>query len=276
MTLAHGGGLVWSCPGGERPFVPTGVAFGTQGELYVTDADNGAVFRIEGDRCAALAEGWSRPFGVVVLDDGRICVSHFTADDPLTREAAVSCWGGSGWTLEARGLGSGVNGLAATSEGLWLAAWEDTPVEARAGVLLLIDGGSVKREVRLEDGVPRFLASRPDGGLLVTVVHEDASGVTGGAVLTWSPDGRLERLGIAVERPAGVAWTEHGVWVADDGSDRLMLLTPEGRRSIHPRPLQGASGLAVSEVGDVCVAEPRGGLVTCFGSESMLETRGAP
>ena len=137
----------------------------------MTDAQNGSVFRLQGDRCVAIAEGWSRPYGVAVLDDGRVCVSHYTSDDPLTRETAVSCWDGAGWALEVRGLGSGVNGLAATPAGIWLAAWEDTPVESRNGVLLLVAGKRVTQEIRLEDGVPRFLAPRPDGGLLITVVR---------------------------------------------------------------------------------------------------------
>jgi sugar lactone lactonase YvrE len=261
-----------TCPGGEQPFSPTGLAFGAEGELYVTDALNGSVFRFDGGRCVAIAEGWSRPYGVTALDDGRVCVSHFTSDDPLTREAAVSCWDGADWTLVARGLGSGVNGLAATPAGIWLAVWEDTPVESRNGVLLLVAGGSVKQEVRLEDGLPRFLAARPNGGLLITVVREDASGITGGAVLELLPDGRLERLGHAFEQPAGIAWSDLGIWVADDRSGELILLTPEGRRRIHPHKLQGASGLAVSSEGAICVAEPGRSRITCFEAGSLSES----
>ena len=99
-------------------------AIGAAGELYVTDALNGSVFRLDGERCVVFAEGWSRPYGVAVLDDGRVCVSHYTSDDPLTRETAVSCRNGAGWTMEVRGLGSGINGLAATPAGIWLAEWE--------------------------------------------------------------------------------------------------------------------------------------------------------
>jgi hypothetical protein len=182
----------------------------------------------------------------------------------------VSCWDGAGWTLEVRGLGSGVNGLAATPAGIWLAVWEDTPVESRNGVLLLVAGGSVQQEVRLEDGVPRFLAPRPDGGLLVTVVREDASGITGGAVLELSPDGRLVRLEHAFQQPAGIAWSDLGIWVADDRSGELILLTHDGRRMIHPRRLQGAAGLAVSAEGDICVAEPGRGRIACVSPEPML------
>jgi hypothetical protein len=259
-----------TCPGGERPFSPTGVAFGAAGELYVTDAQNGSVFRLESERCVAIAEGWPRPYGVAVLDDGRVCVSHFTSDDPLRRETAVSCWDGAAWALEARGLGSGVDGLAATPAGIWLAAWEDTPVESRNGVLRLVARSGARQEVRLEDGVPRFVAPRPDGGLLVTVVREDASGITGGAVLVRSPDGRLHRLAHAFEEPAGIAWSAEGVWVADDRSGELVLLTPDGRRLIHPRHLQGAAGLAVSAEGDVCVAEPGLSRIVCTRRERVL------
>ena len=270
LALACGREMGMTCPGGEQPFSPTGVAFGAAGELYVTDALNGSVFRLDGDRCEALAEGWSRPYGVAVLDDGRVCVSHFTSADPLTRASAVSCWDGAGWTLEARGLGSGVNGLAATPAGIWLAAWEDTPVESRQGVLWLVAGGVVKQEVRLEEGAPRYLAPRPDGGLLVTVVREDASGITGGAVLELSSDGRWARLEHAFQQPAGIAWSDLGVWVADDGSGELILLTRDGRRMTHPRRLQGAAGLAVSAEGDICVAEPGRGRIVCVGPERML------
>lgn len=257
-------------PREERPFSPTGVAFGASGEMYVTDALNGSVFRLEGGRRAAIAEGWSRPYGVATLDDGRVCVSHFTSGDPLTREAAVSCWDGAGWVEEIRGLGSGINGLAASPAGIWLAAWEDTPVESRRGVLLLVAEGGVKQEVGLEDGVPRFLAPRPNGGLLVTVVREDATGTTGGAVLEWSPDGRLDRLGPEFDLPTGIVWSDQGTWVADDRSGELMLLTPDGRRLIHRRRLQGAAGLAVSADGGVCVAEPGRSRITCVRREEML------
>lgn len=270
LALSCGNETSLACPGGEQPFFPTGVAFGAAGELYVTDARSGSVFRLEGERCVAIAEGLARPYGVAVLDEGRVCVSHFTSDDPLTRETAVSCWDGADWTLEVRGLGSGVNGLAATPEGLWLAAWEDTPVESRNGVLLLVAEGSVTQEVRLDDGVPRFVAPDPDGGLWISVVEEDASGVTGGAVLAWSPDGRLDRLPHAFERPAGIAWSDLGIWVADDASGELALLTPDGRRLIHPLHLQGAAGLALSAAGDVCVAEPGRSRITCTPSDQVL------
>jgi hypothetical protein len=270
LALSCGREMGLTCPGGAQPFSPTGVAFGTSGEAYVTDALNGSVFRLDGDRCVAIAEGWSRPYGVAVLDDGRVCVSHFTSADPLGRETAVSCWDGAGWTLEVRGLGSGVNGLAATPAGIWLAAWEDTPVESRNGVLLLVAAGSVQQEVRLEDGVPRFLAPRPDGGLLVTVVREDASGITGGAVLERSPNGRLVRFEHAFAQPVGIAWSDLGIWVADDRSGELILLTHDGRRMIHPRRLQGAAGLTVSAEGDICVAEPGRGRIVCVSHEPML------
>ena len=261
-----------TCPGGEQPFTPTDVAFDRAGTLYVTDALNGSVFRLDGDRCIAIAEGWWRPFGVVALDDGRICVSHDTSDDPLDRESAMSCWDGTGWTQQVRGLGSGINGLAATPDGIWLAVREDTPVEARHGVLVLVDGNEVTREVRLDDGVPRFLAPLPDGGLVVTVVDEDASGITGGAVLAWSTNGRLARLPEAFEQPAGVAWSEEGIWVADEASGELILLTHDGRRLTHPHRLQGASGLAVSAEGGVCVAESGRSRIACSRRESMHGT----
>jgi sugar lactone lactonase YvrE len=270
LALSCSSQIGLSCPGGTQPFSPTGVAFGTTGELYVTDAPNGSVFRLDGQRCVAIAEGWSRPYGVAVLDDGRVCVSHYTSDDPLRREAAVSCWDGAGWALLARGHGSGVNGLAATAAGIWLAAWEDTPVESRNGVLRLVAGDGVRQEVRLEDGVPRFLAPRSDGGLLITVVREDASGITRGAVFALSPDGRLEALPHGFEQPAGIAWSDQGIWVADDRSGELLLLTADGRRWVHPRRLQGASGLAVSADGDVCVAEPGRSRIVCVSSEELL------
>jgi sugar lactone lactonase YvrE len=270
LAAACGGETNLTCPGGAQAFAPTGVAFGATGELYVTDSVNGAVFRLDGERCATIAEGWARPYGVAALDDGRVCVSHYTSHDPLTREAAVSCWDGTGWTLAVQGLGSGVNGLAAAPDGLWLAVWEDTPVESRNGVLLFVEANRVTREVRLDGEVPRFLAPRPDGGLLVTVVREDASGITSGAVLTLSPDGRLDRLEPVLERPAGIAWSDQGVWVADDRPGDLILLTPDGRRSIHPRQLQGASGLALNADGDVCVAETDRSRITCIPSDSML------
>jgi len=259
-----------TCPDGDHPFSPTGVVFGTAGELYATDAVNGSVFRLDDQGCVAIADGWSRPYGVTALDDGRVCVSHYTSEDPLTRETAVSCWDGAGWALLARGLGSGVNGLAATPAGVWVAAWEGTPVESRNGVLRLVSGDGVRQEIRLEDGVPRFLAPRPDGGLLISVVREDASGITGGGVLDHSPSGRLAFLAHAFGQPAGIAWSDQGIWVADDRSDELILLTPDGRRLIHPRRLQGAAGLAVSADGDVCVAEAGRSRITCISHESML------
>jgi hypothetical protein len=58
-----------SCPAGAQPFSPTGLAFGAAGEPYVTDVPNGSVFRVDDQRCVAIAEGWSRPYGVAVLDD---------------------------------------------------------------------------------------------------------------------------------------------------------------------------------------------------------------
>lgn len=276
LALAAGD-LGLSCPTGAQPFAPTALAFGAGGELYVTDAEQGTVFRVDGARCTVLAEGWSRPYGVAVLGDGRVCVGHFTSADPLTREAAVSCWDGTAWALAARGLGSGVNGLATGPDGLWVAAWADTPVESRNGVLVLLDGNRVQREIRLEDGVPRFLTGRPDGGLLITVVREDASGITGGDVLERSPDGRLARLESGLARPAGIAWSPSGLWIVDERSGDLALLTPERRRLIHPRYARGASGLAVGAEGEVCLADPGRSSITCasraalFGEEMQHE-----
>jgi hypothetical protein len=58
-----------SCPPRAQPFSPTGLAFGAAGELYVTGVPNGSVSCVDDQRCIAIAEVWSRPFGVAVLDD---------------------------------------------------------------------------------------------------------------------------------------------------------------------------------------------------------------
>jgi hypothetical protein len=272
VALGFGERMDLRCPGGERPFFPTGLAFGAGDQLYVTDALNGSVFRLDGEGCAAIGEGWSRPYGVAALADGRVCVGHLTSDDPLTREAAVSCWDGAAWTLIARGLASGVNGLAAGQGGLWVAWWQDTPVERRDGLLTLIADGEVVRRIELRARLPHFLVELPSGELWITVRLEGAEGITGGEVLRVLRDGAVVPAFASEHgRPSGIALGPGGIWIADDSTGDLVSYSLEGRRaSRHSAGFVTPLGLVADQEGDLCVAESERGRVVCLDIRRLL------
>jgi hypothetical protein len=272
VALGCGEQVDLRCPGGEQPFFPTSLAFGADNLLYVTDSLNGSVFRLDGESCVAIGEGWSRPYGVAALADGHVCVGHFTSDDPLTREAAVSCWDGAAWTLVAKGLASGVNGLAAGRSGLWVAWWQDTPVERRDGLLTLIAGGEVVRQVELRSRLPWFLVELPSGELWVTVRSEDAAGITGGEVLLVSRDGAvMPAFASEGDRPSGIFVGPDGIWIADHSTGMLTLFAPEGRRlSSHVAGFVTPLGLAADDGSNLCVAESGQGRVACLETQQLL------
>ena len=213
---------------------------------------NGSVFRLSNDVCVPIAESWSRPFGIATLADGLVCVSHFTSDDPLTRRTAVSCWDGDGWREVATDLGSGVNGLGAASDGLWVVAWLDTPVERRNGRVSRIADGEVARQVDIDSRLPQFALELPTGELWVTVWKEDASGITGGEILAVSPGDRVVDATVEheFEQPSGIARSEEGIWITDSATGELVLVSPEGRRLASHSGLLAPLGIAVDGEGN--------------------------
>ena len=248
----------------ERGLVPSGLTVGDDKVLYTTDAEHGALYRHAAGEATLMAKGWHRPYGIATLPDGHICVGRYDSEDPLFRRTEVVCQVESGWHPEVSGLGSGVNGLAVSGEGLWVATWEDTMVESRDGRLLLVSGGQVTRNVFIPERFPQFIAVLPNGELIVSVWREDASGFTGGEVLRVTMDGEVLPFSDDLEQPSGVAVDKGKVWVADYLTGDVVSLSLEGdllgRRE---EGLRGPLGMAVRQ-GQLCVAESLRGRVICL------------
>lgn len=248
----------------ELPTAPTDVAATPDGTLYVTSEAGDATYRMRDGEASEIPGPGPRPYGVAIAADGRPCVSHFTSEDPLTRQSAVSCRDGDAWTRLAAGVGQGINGLAAAEDGLWVAAWRASDVEQRSGLLARLEAGGVAREADLPERYPTFLARLPSGDLLVSAWREDAAGFRGGELLRIAPDGAAEPFGDDLERPAGVAVSEDGVWVADHAAGALVLLTFDGAERGRRDGLRAPLGVTLLEPDRVCIAESEGNRVTCL------------
>lgn len=251
--------------GVSLPIAPTDLALGPNGSVYVSSVAEGALFRVSGGATERVDADLPRTYGVAALADGRICVAHDTSVDPLTRRSAVSCsQDGVAWTPLVRGLGSGLNGLAVGSHGLWALGWRDTDIEQRDGLLTLVVDGEVTRQIDLPASLPQFAAELPSGDLIVSAWREDASGITGGVLMRVAPEGGAETFSDALGRPSGVAVTEDGVWAADFAAGALVLLSEGGTEIARHEGLQSPMGVAVAGSTRLCVAESQGRRITCL------------
>jgi hypothetical protein len=264
MTSGCAAGSATHVDGAKLNVAPTDLTADAGGNLFVSSASTDMVLRqVQGGWLEEAAPG-PRPYGLVTTPAGRVCVAHHTSADPLTRQSAVSCRSGDGWRLEAVGLGSGVNGLAATSEGIWAIGWQDTDIEQRDGRLSLISDGRVTRRIEIPAFVPRFGVETPSGDLLVSAWREDASGYTSGAILRVTRDGDVGVFTDALARPAGLAYGERGLWVADTARGALVLLSPDGRERARRDGLEEPTGVTLLDADRVCLAETSALRVTCL------------
>lgn len=251
--------------GASLPVAPTDLTLGPNGTAYVSSATDGALLRVSGGVTERVDANLPRPYGVATLADGRVCVAHDTSADPLTRRSAVSCSeDGVGWAQHVRGLGSGLNGLAVASNGLWALGWRDTDIEQRDGVLTRLVDGAVEQQIDVAAHVPQFAAELPSGDLIVSAWYEDASGITGGVLLRVTAAGLVERFSEALDRPSGVAVTDEGVWAADYATGALVLLSEDGTEIARHEGFEGPLGMATAGSSRLCVAESQGRRITCL------------
>lgn len=246
------------------PAPPTDVTATLDGDLFVSSRSTGALFRIAAGVVERIPFDGYRPYGLATLADGRVCVAHDTSDDPLTRQSAVSCWRDRAWLREATGIGSGLNGLLASSQGLWAVGWRDTDVEQRDGLLTLLADGSVTRQLTVPEHYLQFAAELPSGDLLVSAWREDASGFTGGGLLRVSVEGGVAVFSEALERPGGLVVAEEGVWATDHAAGELVLLSLTGAVLARHAGLGGPLGLDLIDAGTLCVAESQAARITCL------------
>ncbi|MDZ7801067.1 MAG: hypothetical protein U5K81_09785 [Trueperaceae bacterium] len=249
---------------------PTDLTTGPGGSLFVSSASAGKVLRQVDGMWRDVPGPWARPYGLTAASDGRVCLAHFTSEDPLTRQSAVSCRDAGAWTREATGLGSGVNGLLATAEGIWAVGWQDTDIEQRDGRLSLIADGRITRRIDIPAYVPRFAVETPTGDLLVSAWREDASGFTGGAILRVTREGSVDMFSDALTRPAGLAYGHDGVWVADTAAGALVLLSHDGRESARQKGLEEPTGVTLVEADRLCLAETAAHRITCLVPANVL------
>lgn len=252
------------------PAPPTDVTVAADGGLFVSSASTGAVFRIAGGAVQHLPFDGSRPYGLATAPNGQPCLTHDTSSDPLTRRSAVSCWSGAAWVAEAIGIGSGLNGLLATSRGLWAVGWRDTDVEQRDGLLSLLVAGRVEAQVAVPEHFLQFAAELPSGDLVVSAWREDASGFTGGSLLRVNAGGSVEVFSEVLERPAGLAVVDEGVWAADHATGELVLLSLEGDVVLRHPGLAGPFGVALTEEAGLCVTQSQADRISCFRRDDIL------
>lgn len=266
--------LLSGCAGAQRGVTldascprPTALAAADDGSLFVASAAAGRVYRIDGDRCSSLPGRFPRASGLAISEDGTLCVAHAGSDDPLQRRSVVSCRETDGWSERIEGVGSGVNGLLSTDGGLWMLGWRDTPVERRDGLLSLIRGDRVVRQVELPGEVPRFATDVPGGALWISVARSDADGTVRPGLVRLDASGSLARLDPPVDHPEGVAYDadRDGVWIADGAAGDLVLVALDGTTRARRSGLKGPTGVAVSTRYGACVAETRADRVRCFG-----------
>lgn len=248
---------------------PTDLTEGPDGTLYASSATSSALFRIDGASAERLPMEWPRAYGLTTTASGRLCLAHYTSEDALTRQSAVSCRDGDVWSVEVTGIGSGINGLAGTSDGIWAIGWRDTAVEQRDGLLSLIVEGAVQRSIELPELFPQFAVALPSGDLLVSAWREDASGFRDGTLLRVGSDGAVESFGSGLERPSGLALAGDGVWVADHAAGAVVHLSHDGTELERYTELSEPLGLAALDEDRFCVAESERSRITCLDREDL-------
>jgi hypothetical protein len=246
---------------------PTALIATGEGGLFVASSEVGRVYRTDGDRCTELPGAFPRASGLAILRDGTLCVGHAGSDDPLQRRSVVSCRDPDGWTERIGNVGSGVNGLLAAQDGLWMLGWRDTPVERRDGLVTRVRGGEVVRQVELEGDVPRFGAVVPGGALWISVARSSVDGTVRPGLVRLDASDALLRLDPPVRQPEGIAYDRDrdGVWIADAAAGALVLVALDETERARVSGLDRPAGVAVSDRYGVCVAETRTNRVRCFG-----------
>ena len=244
-------------------FAPADVLASDVG-YYVSDPIRGAVHHVGPAGLETVASDLPRAYGLTYDATGALCVSHFTSDDVMTRRSAVSCFEDGTPTELIAGVGQGINGIAATDGGLWLAAWIDTDTASRDGVLAFVRDGTVVRRVEFDSAVPQFVVPLTDGSVWLSVWYEDADGPRNGRILRVSPDGTVEPFGPDNARPAGLAIVGEELWFSDHRDGALVALDREGREVARLARLEEPLGIGITTNSTVCVAEARGHRVSCI------------
>lgn len=246
---------------------PTALVATDDGALYVSSTDAGRVYRIEGDRCAELPGRFPRASGLAILTDGTLCVGHAGSDDPLQRRSVVSCRAPDGWTERIGGVGSGVDGLLGTSDGLWMLGWRDTDVELRDGLVTLVREGTVVRSIEIPERVPAFAAELPGGALWVSVSTPGGERAVPPGLVRLDASEVVVPVSLPVDRPTGVAYDRDrdAVWIADGEAGELVLVAMDETERARVSGLDRPAGVTVSGRYGVCVAETRMNRVRCFG-----------
>jgi streptogramin lyase len=227
---------VYALGPGDPMELPTTVAVGPDGEVFVADGVNDRVVRFARDGSLVgtirrvAGQRLSRPTGVAVSGDGRIWIA-----DGDHRRVVVVPPSGPGFEVP---LGPELEGalditdLDVTDDGgrLWLV--DNDGHRLLAGDL---DRGTWRSHGRLGDQwgevrYPFMVAVHPDGGAVV-------SDTLNARLQGWTADGRAQRpvgtYGVSpgqLFRPKGVASTEDGrTWVSDGTLGVIQVFDHSGR-----------------------------------------------
>ena len=242
----------------------TDLASGPDGTLWVTHHEGDALYRCQGGACERVEGDWYDPFGVAANGSGDVCVAHHDAADPLTRRTRITCLRDGQARTELEGVGQGLRGLTITGDGLWAAAWHDTPAMGREGELLHVVDGEIGRRVPMAGWWPQHLVVHPEGHLLVSVWRTDGAGFSAGEIVRVDEDGRIEPFSDALEQPAGLAVAVDAVWAVDHAAGELVRLDADGQATTVREGLSSPVGLAVRGSSTLCIASSGSEPVQCI------------
>ena len=238
MNYAEGPGGALATAALSELCAPVGLARGSDGAIYLTDAYNKAVWRLYGGGCERVAGAQS------ALDANGVPAGG-ALDGPAESALFRSPWG-----------------IAPFLDG-----WAISDPENNA-VRLLRDG-AVTTLAGLPVEYPTGLAADGEGGLYVASTQS-------GEIWLLSPEGTVTLVATGLDDPMGLCWAGGALYVAETGAHRVIKLADGAAALVAGSGAEGMAdgeaaaatffapeGVAVGADGSVYIADTVGASVRC-------------
>jgi sugar lactone lactonase YvrE len=247
LRLDPRSGQVSTVAAGGALHDPSDLAFGPDGELYVSDERAAVVHRLDPASGAleVISSGGklSRPNGLVFAPEGRLYVADPGALLGLGNVFRINPRSGARMDLDLDSLLSRPSGIGIEPRGTVAIADLGLGAVSPPRIAELHSGPWGDRVATLAAGpplsAPLGIASAADGSVLV------ADG--GGALLVVRPDGGVQTLASGLGAPADVAVNPSGApLVLDSAGDRVLAVSAGRAESLAAgAPLESPAGIAV-------------------------------
>jgi hypothetical protein len=234
------------------------------------------------DECKAIGE-FDRPFGIAILYEDSLCVTH---QEPLEGvfglpyEPALSCFYKGVWQEMFRGyndLNLGANDLVKFDSGVLVATLDDIGIPSIVGVLRYLEDVPLAQSGASE--FFQFLDVTSDDEILATSVYQESNLIKSGSIIKFTIDkqslkqrnmlGEIATISSNLPFPTGIKALGNSVLVVDYKLGELHYLSQDGQTFHVFTGLQGPMGITQGPDGDICIAEMRGGRISCYSLASL-------